>query len=154
MAYATQYDALDLFEHMVNSAFRPRSAEPARAKQAAQPAPVAQPQECRLIRMDVAETDQAYRIVAELPGIQKEDVAVTIDSNRVLVEAQGKAEKQAEGAQERCLLGERFHGKWTRRIQLAEEVDDAAAEAKFADGLLTLTLPKKQPRGVRKLAIQ
>ena len=105
------------------------------------------------IRVDVKETADAYTVHAELPGVQKEDISVEIEGNEVTLAAEVK---RANGAKdgEKWLRTERFHGKAGRRFALPQEIDEAKANAKFADGVLELTLPKKQAVTGRKVVVQ
>lgn len=151
MANMTHFDSLDLVENILKNVFRPMAFEAVRTMQ---PGAEEGRQEAKLVRMDVTETDHAYRISAELPGVRKEEVSVAIDGNRVMLTAESKRDKPSEEAGERVLCGERFYGKLRRSVQLPEEIDDGAAHAKYADGVLELTLPKKKSRGCKKLEIQ
>ena len=109
----------------------------------------AQPQ----IRVDVKETAEAYTVHAEIPGVKKDNIAVEIEGNEVTIGAEVKREKEAKEG-EKWLRAERFYGKAERRFALPQEIDEARANAKFADGVLELTLPKKQVAAGRKLQIQ
>ena len=146
MTIGTHYDALDLIEQVINQAFQPRSKAPATS-------PVTR-QETRLIRMDVSETEQAYLILAELPGVSKDQLEVVIEGKEVLLQAENRRPEALENTPSRNLMEERFFGKLRRRIQLPQEIDDQAAQARFTDGLLHLQLPKKKAGGIRKLEIQ
>ncbi len=104
------------------------------------------------IRLDVKEADGGYQVQAEMPGVKKDDIQVQIDGNRVAISAEVKREsEQKEG--ERVLRSERYYGSVGRSFQLASEIDEAAASAKFEDGVLTLTLPKKQTPASKRLQI-
>lgn len=105
------------------------------------------------IKMDVKEKDNAYSVHAELPGVKKEDIHVTIDGGLVSISAEVKQEKDVKEG-ERVLRSERYYGKVSRSFQLAQDVDDAKASARFADGVLELTLPKKASQASKRLAIQ
>jgi HSP20 family protein len=105
------------------------------------------------IRVDVKETADAYTVQAEIPGVKKEDIAVEIEGNEVTIAAEVKRETQAKEG-EKWLRTERFHGKAGRRFALPQEIDEAKANAKFADGVLELSLPKKQAAAGRKVAVQ
>ena len=105
------------------------------------------------IRMDVTEDDKAYKVHAEVPGAKKEDVHVTIDGNQIAISAEATTRKeQKEG--EKVLRSERSYGKAYRAFTLAQEVDEASAEAKYIDGVLELTLPKKAAAAATRLSIQ
>ena len=103
------------------------------------------------IRVEVKESNDAYTVHAELPGVKKEDIAVEIDGDVVTIAAEVKRESEAKDG-EKVLRSERFYGKTERRFALPTEVDEAKVEAKFADGVLELALPKKAP-SVRKIQV-
>ena len=104
------------------------------------------------VRIDVAETDQAYVLKAEIPGVKKEDIKVAIDGNRVTLTAEIK--RESETTQQNMLRSERFYGQQSRSFTLPQEVDDAQAVAKYNDGILELTLPKKPGSAPKQLQIQ
>lgn len=105
------------------------------------------------IRIDVREDEKFYTIEAIVPGVKKEDIQVDIDGNEVSIAAEVKNEKEVKEG-ERVLRTERFYGKTSRRFALTQEIDEAAAEARYEDGVLKLRLPKKAPANVKKLTIQ
>src|SRR3954452_4071636 len=88
-------------------------------------------------KVDVAEKNGAYKVSAELPGVKKEDIHVSIDGAQVTLEAEVKQEKEAS-QDERVLHTERTYGKVTRSFTLPQDIDDAKVEAKFRDGILEL----------------
>lgn len=109
----------------------------------------------REIRVDVSETDKDDQVRAELPGVKKEDIRVNIDRNYVSISAEVKQEneeKTAYGA--RSLVKEMTFGRSSRGFSLAQEVDEAASVAKYEDGVLKLTLPKRKEAASKTLAIQ
>lgn len=105
------------------------------------------------MKVDVAEKNGAYLVSAELPGVKKEDIDVSIDGAQVTLSAEVKREKEA-AQDERVLHTERIYGKATRSFTLPQEVDEGKAEAKFRDGVLELTLPKKQAAQRKQISIQ
>jgi HSP20 family protein len=105
------------------------------------------------IKVDVAEKNGAYKVTAELPGVRKDDIQVSIDGAQVTLSAEVKQEKEAP-QEERVLHTERVFGKVSRSFTLPQEVDEGKAEAKFRDGILELTLPKKQAAARKQISIQ
>lgn len=105
------------------------------------------------IRMDVSEDEKAYLVHAEIPGVKKEDIHVNIDGNQVSISAEVKQEREVKES-EKLLRNERYYGSVSRVFSLENEVDDEAAEARYKDGVLELTLPKKKAASARKLVIQ
>jgi HSP20 family protein len=104
------------------------------------------------LRMDVTENDKEYRVLAELPGVKKEEISITINGNDVAVSAEVKQEKVVANG-ETMLRAERYYGKIERAFSLRQEVDEATAEAKYNDGVLELTLPKKTVAAAKRLAV-
>ena len=104
------------------------------------------------VRVDVAEKNGAYVVKGELPGVKKEDIHVSVDGAQVTLEAEVKDEKSTDN--ERVLHTERTYGKVSRVFTLPQEVDEARVQAKFQDGVLELTLPKKQPAARKQITIQ
>jgi HSP20 family protein len=105
------------------------------------------------IKMDVREDDKAYTVHAEIPGVKKEDIHVAIEGNQVSISAEVKNEKEVKEG-EKLLRSERYYGSVSRSFSLAQDVDEGAAQAKYKDGVLELTLPKKVVASARKLVIQ
>ena len=103
-------------------------------------------------RMDVTENDKEYQVLAELPGVKKEDISITINGNDVAVSAEVKHEKDVESG-ETVLRAERYYGKIQRAFALGQEVDEATAQAKYNDGVLELTLPKKTAAAAKRLVV-
>ena len=137
LARYTQYDS------SVDSLFRSFIARPS----AFDAEPVAK------APMDVTEDEAAYTVRAEIPGVRKDDIQVTIDGNQIAITAEVK-NHQDEKQGGKVLRSERFYGKVYRAFSLAQEVDEAASEAKYTDGVLELRLPKKAVAPARKLSIQ
>lgn len=105
------------------------------------------------IRMDVTEDDKAYHVKADIPGVKKEDIKVSIDGNQVSVSAEMKKEEE-EKKGETVVRSERYFGTQYRGFTLPMDIDQAKAEAKYADGVLELVLPKKEGTAARQLAVQ
>lgn len=105
------------------------------------------------IRIDVNENDKEFVVQAEIPGVPKEDIHVSIDGNTVTLQAEVKQhDKQTEG--DRVLRSERYFGSVSRSFQLPVDIDEAAAKAKYENGVLQLTLPKKISRTPQKLVVE
>ncbi len=104
------------------------------------------------IRMDVTEQPKAFVVHAELPGVKKEDIHVHVEGNQVSITAEIKQEKEVKEG-DRVLRSERYFGQVSRSFQLAQDIDDNQAVAKFTDGVLQLTLPKKAASASKRLTI-
>jgi HSP20 family protein len=107
----------------------------------------------RAIRFDVAEQENGYVVSAELPGVKKDEIQVEIDGARVTISAESKAQNETRDG-EKVVYSERDSGKAVRSFELGTEIDDGASTAKYEDGILTLTLPKKAAPSRKLLAIQ
>lgn len=106
-----------------------------------------------LPRLDVTETEKTFEVKAEMPGVKKEDVNVSIDGQRVTIEGEcQQANEQRQG--EQVVYSECSTRKYQRSFTLPTEVDDTSAQARLEDGVLMLSLPKKQGGTARKLTIQ
>jgi HSP20 family protein len=105
------------------------------------------------IKMDVKEEGENYLVHAELPGVKKEDIHVVVDGNQVSISAEVKQEKEVKEG-ERILRSERYFGKVSRSFQLGQEIDDSKASARFNEGVLELTLPKRVALPNKRLAIE
>jgi HSP20 family protein len=109
--------------------------------------------EMQMIKMNMKEGDRDYTVHAELPGVNKEDIHVTIDGNTVSINAEvKKTSEEKEG--DKVLRSERYYGKVYRSFSLGQEVDEAGAKARFEKGVLELVLPKKTTAAARKLSIE
>jgi HSP20 family protein len=106
------------------------------------------------MRIDVTEKDNAYEVKADIPGVKKEDINVRIDGNVVQIDAQVRREKETRGNGDKVLRSERYDGNVSRTFSLADDVDDSKAEAKYADGVLTLALPKRTTAASKKVTVQ
>ncbi len=105
------------------------------------------------IKIDVSEDDNAYTVKAELPGVSKDDIKIEIDGTQVSISAEVKREKE-EKKGKMTLRSERYYGMQYRRFTLGQHVDESKAEAKYQDGVLELTLPKKNASAGKTIKIQ
>lgn len=105
------------------------------------------------MRIDVSETDKSYKVKADIPGVKKEDISVRVDGNLVQIEAEMRSEKETREG-EKLLRSERCYGTVSRSFSLAQDVDANAVQAKYADGVLNLELPKKARTDTQQINIQ
>ena len=105
------------------------------------------------IKMDVKEGDNAYTVSAEIPGVKKEDIHVTVEGGMVTVRAEVKQE-DVQTQDEKVLRSERYYGSVSRGISLPQDVDQSLAKAKYDNGVLTLNLPKKVNKAAQRLNIE
>ena len=104
------------------------------------------------IRLDVTEGAKEYKVKAEIPGVKKEDINVAVDGSTVTISAEVKKDKEEKD--EHTVRRERYFGAVTRSFTLGSDVDEKAASAKYADGILELTLPKKGNGAAKRLTVQ
>ena len=109
--------------------------------------------EAPALTVDVTEQDKAYAIHAEIPGVNKEDIHVSIDGAVVSISAERRNQKEVRDSN-KILRSERYFGKVSRSFQLPQEVDESQASAKYSEGLLELLLPKKAAAQAKRLSIQ
>jgi HSP20 family protein len=110
------------------------------------------PAQAPKIKIDLTEHEGNYAVKAEIPGVRKEDIDVRIDGNVVTISAEVKKE-QEEKKEGRVLRSERQYGYASRSFTLASAVDDSKADAKYSNGVLELTLPKKNTPSTKRLNV-
>ena len=105
-------------------------------------------------RTDITEKDGKYVLEADLPGFKKEDISVDIDNDCLTITAEHKSEEKEENA-DSYIRRERFYGSYTRSFNV-KGIDTEAITAAYNDGVLTLTMPKKEPEvpAARRLEIK
>lgn len=91
-------------------------------------------------KVDIAETDKAFTIKAELPEVRKEDIKVNIENGELSISGERKQEKEEKGKKFHRV--ERFYGSFMRSFTLPGNVDGTNIKAEYKDGMLNLTLPK------------
>ncbi|MGM0768278.1 MAG: Hsp20/alpha crystallin family protein [Pseudomonadota bacterium] len=93
--------------------------------------------------VDIKETPEAFTIEAELPGMSKDDVKVTVHDGVLSIQGERKHEEETNDKKHHRI--ERVYGSFLRRFTLPENVDDGSIKASFKDGVLSLTLQKAEP---------
>lgn len=102
--------------------------------------------------LDVAETERAYTVKLDMPGVAKEDVKVSVEGKQITVQAQTqRSDEKKDG--ERIVYRERSVSSYARSFTLPLEVDQTEASAKLEHGVLTLTLPKRGARSAAQLTV-
>jgi HSP20 family protein len=104
-------------------------------------------------KVDVTEDEKAYALRAEMPGVKKDDINITIEDHQVAISAEVRNEKEVKDG-EHVLRAERYYGKVYRAFALEQAVDESTAQARYADGVLHLTLPKKAAAVSKRVTIQ
>lgn len=109
------------------------------------------------VNVDVVERNGAYRVRADLPGVKKEDINVRIEGNVVNIEARSQDSADHQEDDDKVVFHERHCGAVSRTVALDQDIDESKASGMYADGVLTLELPKKAraPKSeARPIAIQ
>jgi HSP20 family protein len=104
------------------------------------------------MKIDVKEDEQSFTVKADIPGVNKEDIQVDIDEDRVSLRAEVKQEKE-EKKGEKVVYSERSYGMVSRSFTLPVDVDAKGAKAEYKDGVLNLTLPKKSNGAAKRVAV-
>ena len=105
------------------------------------------------IKIDVSENDQAFTVRAEIPGVNKQDIHVSVDGSIVTLSAEIR-QHDAEREGEKLLRSERYYGSVSRSFQLPAEVDEAQSKARYENGILLLSLPKKVSNSPQRLTVE
>lgn len=109
------------------------------------------PQQMRM-KIDVTKADDTYTVKADIPGVKKDDIQVSIDGSEVTISGEIKKETEEKKGEE-VLRSERYYGKVSRSFTLPHDVDEAKVVANYADGVLKLTLPLKGKSATRKITV-
>lgn len=105
----------------------------------------------RAMAMDIVEHEKEYEILANLPGYKKEDVKISLHENQLLIEATCNVNKEEQkGTVYRC---ERYSGSYRRNLMLPENADSGKISAKMEDGVLRLSIPKREPSPKQEISI-
>lgn len=108
----------------------------------------------RRMAMDVSETDKGYVVHADLPGVAKDAVKISVDGSRVTISAETKSDTEKKDDGGKVIYRERSSSQYYRSFELPAELDAAGADAKLENGVLTLTLPRKAPSEVKQIAVR
>ena len=105
-------------------------------------------------RLDISETEYELRIAAELPGVEQKDISVTLTGDVLTIKGEKRTESETKSGDKEPTYHrvERSYGSFQRTMNVPYEIDPAKVDAKFKDGVLTVTLPK--PAEVQKMAKQ
>lgn len=106
-----------------------------------------------VFKVDVSETDANYTLTAELPGVKKEDIDISVDRGTVMITAKvEKSSEQKDG--ERLIRRERYSGRMQRAFTLDANIDESNVDASFEDGVLRLVLPKKEANPQKRISVR
>ena len=106
----------------------------------------------RRLAMDVIDDDTAYVVTADMPGISRDEVSVTIDKNVLTISATPKDEVSQN--ERKVLRHERYSGKYARSLRLGEDIDEDQVSAEYRDGVLRLVIPKKAAVAPREVEVK
>jgi len=109
------------------------------------------PSDYRLMAVDVLEKENSFMVKANLPGVKKENIAVSMKENQLVIEA--KQETVNETQNHSIIRSERYVGNYQRKIILPENIDAENISAKLENGVLYLTVPKKEPKPRKEIVI-
>lgn len=105
------------------------------------------------IKLDISESENAYTVTAEVPGVAKDDIHVSVEGNTITLRAEVRQHDRQE--KENAVHSERYYGVISRSFQLPVDIDESQSSARSDDGVLTLTLAKKKPNnGSRRLTVE
>jgi len=104
------------------------------------------------MKLEVTEDDRAYTVKAEIPGVNKEDIKISIDGNQVSISAEVKKETEKKEGK-KAVHSERYYGQVARSFTLGQEVDQAAAKATYSNGVLEAVLPKKPGTAAKQITV-
>lgn len=104
------------------------------------------------MRIDVTEDEGSFSVKADIPGVDKKDIDVSVEGNQVSISAEVKRETSKKD-DDKEICTERYYGKVYRAFTLPSDIDSAKADARYDNGVLTLTLPKKKNGSSRKVSI-
>jgi HSP20 family protein len=90
--------------------------------------------------VDISETDTAYLIKGEIPGVKKEDVKVSVQDGMLTIQGERKMEKEEKGKKFHRV--ERSYGSFVRSFRLPDDADENKVKAEFKDGMINVTLTK------------
>ncbi len=116
------------------------------------PARLIEPTRNGVPAVDVSEDDNGYVVRAELPGVKKEDIDVTLEDGVLTISAETKSESEEKNG-ERVIRQERRYGKYSRSLRLGTQVDEGKVKANYKDGILELALPKSEAVKPKRIAV-
>lgn len=103
--------------------------------------------------VDIYEIDAAYIVTAEIPGIPRDQVELTVEDSRFTIRGRREARPDAAGAVHFHQV-ERGHGAFRRTFEFAEKIDAERISADLSDGVLTITIPKVAPPPARRIEVR
>ena len=114
--------------------------------------PSVQAEKVSAMALDMTESDDQYQVYANLPGIKKENVNIHLQENQLVIEA--KHEEKKEANEHNIIRNERFWGSYQRCISFPQNADVDNIKAKLENGVLNLTIPKKETKAKKEITIE
>ncbi len=102
--------------------------------------------------VDVSEEDEQFTVRAELPGVKKDDISVTVENGVLTIGAETRSESESKDG-ERYIRQERRYGKYLRSLRLGVQIDEHKIKATYKDGVLELVLPKAETVKPKRIAV-
>jgi len=102
--------------------------------------------------IDVNEDENQYTVRAELPGVKKDDIDVTVENGVLTIKAETRSETE-EKKGERIIRQERRYGKYLRSLRLGNDIDEQKVKANYTDGVLELKLPKAEAVKPKRISV-
>jgi len=109
-------------------------------------------EDSKLMAMDVIERDKEYILKANLPGIKKKDIKVYIEGDNLVLEARRSEEKEEKS--ETMYRSERYRGDYRRLFSIPKDWDYENISAKYENGVLNLTIPKKEIKPEKEISVK
>lgn len=103
-------------------------------------------------RIDISEDEHSLNIIAEIPGIKKDNLKITLQDNILTIE--GEKKKEDEVKEKNYYRSERVFGSFKRCFTLPSEVDSEKVDAKFENGILNINLKKLEPKPKNEKVIE
>ena len=103
-------------------------------------------------RVDVKETQDAYQVLADLPGLEKKDINISLHDNVLTVKGERKSEEKSEDENQH--YSERTYGSFSRSFQLPAKVEQKDIRAEYKDGVLKVVLKKSEEAKPREIEIK
>ena len=107
----------------------------------------------RVLKTDIRETDAGYELAVDLPGFKKEDIHLELNGGALTITAEKNLDKKDEDKEGRLLRQERYAGTLSRSFYVGDHVTEDQIHAAFENGVLTITIPKEQPKAPEKKTI-
>lgn len=101
---------------------------------------------------DLSETEKEYKVVLDLPGMERKDINVNMQDNRLIISGERKKEEKEEGQD--FIRKERYSGSFYRSFTLPGEIKESAIKAQFKEGVLTVTVPKSEVKKAKNIKIE